>query len=32
MGFCTEAEHEEAMDSALEFEHMLVRSGIRSEM
>ena len=32
MGFCTEAEHEESMDSALEFEHMLVRSGIRSEM
>lgn len=29
MGFCTDAEHEEFMDSVSEFEHMLVRSGIK---
>ena len=29
MGFCTEAEHEEFMGSVLDFEHMLVRSGIK---
>lgn len=29
MGFCTEDEHEEFMGSVLEFEHMLVRSGIK---
>lgn len=29
MGFCTDAEHEEFMSSVLEFEGMLVRSGIR---
>lgn len=29
MGFCSEAEHEEFMSSVLEFEHMLVRSGIK---
>lgn len=29
MGFCTEAEHEEFMGSVLDFENMLVRSGIK---
>jgi polyphosphate kinase 2 len=29
MGFCTEAEYEEFMGSVLEFEHMLIRSGIK---
>ncbi len=29
MGFCTDAEHKEFMDSVSEFEHMLVRSGIK---
>lgn len=29
MGFCTDAEHEEFMETVLEFEHMLVRSGIK---
>lgn len=29
MGFCSEDEHEDFMGSVLEFEHMLVRSGIR---
>jgi polyphosphate kinase 2 len=29
IGFCTEAEHEEFMGSVLDFEHMLVRSGIK---
>jgi polyphosphate kinase len=29
MGFCTDAEYEEFMNSAPEFEHMLVRSGIK---
>jgi len=29
MGFCTDAEYEEFMSSAPEFEHMLVRSGIK---
>lgn len=29
MGFCTSAEHEEFMDSVSEFEHMLIRSGIK---
>lgn len=29
MGFCTDAEHEEFMGSVTEFEHMLVRSGIK---
>ena len=29
MGFCSEDEHEEFMGSVLEFEHMLVRSGIK---
>lgn len=29
MGFCTDAEYEEFMDSVSEFEHMLVRSGIK---
>jgi polyphosphate kinase 2 len=29
MGFCTEAEHEEFMGSVSDFEHMLVRSGIK---
>jgi len=29
MGFCSDAEYEEFMDSVLEFEHMLVRSGIK---
>lgn len=29
MGFCTEAEYEEFMESVCEFEQMLVRSGIR---
>ena len=29
MGFCSENEYEEFMGSVLEFEHMLVRSGIR---
>ena len=28
MGFCTDAEYEEFMSSVLEFEHMLIRSGI----
>ncbi|HEX8873284.1 MAG TPA: polyphosphate kinase 2 [Nitrosospira sp.] len=28
MGFCTDAEYEEFMGSVLEFEHMLIRSGI----
>ena len=28
MGFCTEAEHEEFMDSVSDFENMLVRSGV----
>jgi polyphosphate kinase 2 len=29
MGFCTEEEHKEFMETVLEFEHMLVRSGIK---
>lgn len=29
MGFCTEAEHEEFMNSVLDFENMLIRSGIK---
>jgi polyphosphate kinase 2 len=29
MGFCSEEEHEEFMQTVLEFEHMLVRSGIK---
>ncbi len=29
MGFCKDAEYEEFMDSVLDFEHMLVRSGIK---
>ena len=29
MGFCTDAQYEEFMESVLSFEHMLVRSGIR---
>lgn len=29
MGFCTDAEHEEFMGSVLDFENMLVRSGIK---
>lgn len=29
MGFCTDVEYEEFMDSVSEFEHMLVRSGIK---
>jgi polyphosphate kinase 2 len=29
MGFCTEAEHEEFMDSVSDFENMLVRSGVK---
>ena len=29
MGFCSGAEHEEFMGTVLEFEHMLVRSGIK---
>jgi polyphosphate kinase 2 len=29
MGFCSDAEYEEFMDSVSEFEHMLVRSGIK---
>jgi polyphosphate kinase 2 len=29
MGFCTEAEHEEFLGSVSDFEHMLVRSGIK---
>lgn len=29
MGFCTDEEYEEFMTSVLEFEHMLVRSGIK---
>ena len=29
MGFCTEAEHEEFMGSVSNFEHMLVRSGVK---
>ncbi len=29
MGFCTEAEYQEFMSSVSEFEHMLVRSGIK---
>ena len=29
MGFCTDAEYEEFMETVLPFEHMLVRSGIR---
>ena len=29
MGFCTDAEYEEFMETVVEFEHMLVRSGIR---
>jgi polyphosphate kinase 2 len=29
MGFCTEAEHEEFMDSVPDFENMLVRSGVK---
>jgi polyphosphate kinase 2 len=29
MGFCTDEEYEEFMSSVLEFEHMLVRSGIK---
>jgi polyphosphate kinase 2 len=29
MGFCTDAEYEEFMDTVLEFEHMLVKSGVR---
>ncbi|MCJ9430629.1 polyphosphate kinase 2 [Kordiimonas marina] len=29
MGFCTEEEHEEFMATVLDFEHMLVRSGVK---
>lgn len=29
MGFCSEEEHEEFMQSVLDFEHMLVKSGIK---
>lgn len=29
MGFCTEAEHEEFLETVLAFEHMLVRSGTK---
>jgi polyphosphate kinase len=29
MGFCSEAEYEEFMETVLDFEHMLVRSGIK---
>lgn len=29
MGFCTDAEYEEFMDTVLEFEHMLVKSGVK---
>jgi polyphosphate kinase len=29
MGFCTEAEHHEFMETVLDFEHMLVRSGVK---
>ena len=29
MGFCTDAEYDDFMGSVLEFEHMLIRSGIR---
>ena len=29
MGFCTEAEHEEFLGSVANFEHMLVRSGVK---
>ena len=29
MGFCTEAEHQEFMDSVSDFEQMLVRSGVK---
>ena len=29
MGFCTDAEYDEFMGSVLEFEHMLIRSGIK---
>jgi polyphosphate kinase 2 len=29
MGFCTDEEYEEFMSSVLEFEHMLIRSGIK---
>ena len=29
MGFCSDAEYEEFMDTVLDFEHMLVRSGIK---
>jgi polyphosphate kinase 2 len=29
MGFCTDAEYDEFMETVLEFEHMLVRSGTR---
>ena len=29
MGFCTDTEYEEFMDSVLDFEHMLIRSGIK---
>ncbi|SEK65916.1 polyphosphate kinase 2 [Nitrosovibrio tenuis] len=29
MGFCTESEYEEFMGSVLEFEHMLIRSGMK---
>ncbi len=29
MGFCSDEEYEEFMDSVVEFEHMLVRSGIK---
>ena len=29
MGFCTDDEHEEFMQSVLDFEHMLVKSGIK---
>ena len=29
MGFCTDAEYDEFMSTVLEFEHMLIRSGIK---
>ena len=29
MGFCTDAEYDDFMNSVLEFEHMLIRSGIK---
>ncbi len=29
MGFCTDAEYDEFMNSVLEFERMLIRSGIK---